>query len=100
VATATEIMRALDLGLEVVKLFPAGQIGGPRAVRDLAGPFPSLRFVPTGGVAPVNLAEYLALDAVAAVGGTWMVARDLIAGGRFDEIERLTADAVAVATEV
>jgi 2-dehydro-3-deoxyphosphogluconate aldolase/(4S)-4-hydroxy-2-oxoglutarate aldolase len=100
VATPTEIMRALDLGVEVVKLFPAGLLGGPAAVRDLAAPFPGLRFVPTGGVGPGNLADYLSLRAVAAVGGSWMVARDLLHAGRFDEIGRLTAAAVAACAAV
>lgn len=95
VATPTEIMHALDLGIEVVKLFPAGLIGGPAAVRDLGAPFPSLRFVPTGGVGPANLAEYLSLGAVVAVGGSWMVARDLLTAGRFDEVRRLAAAAVS-----
>lgn len=96
VATPSEIMCALDLGVDIVKLFPAGLLGGPAAVRDLAAPFPSVRFVPTGGVSPGNVAEYLALPAVAAVGGSWMVARDLIATGRFDEVRRLSAAAVLV----
>lgn len=100
VATASEVMRALDLGLDVLKLFPAGTIGGPSAVRDLSGPFPSVRFVPTGGVSVDNLTEYLSVPAVAAVGGSWMVARELVRAGRFDEIRRLAAGAVQRATEV
>jgi 2-dehydro-3-deoxyphosphogluconate aldolase/(4S)-4-hydroxy-2-oxoglutarate aldolase len=92
VASATEIMRALDLGIDVVKLFPAGTIGGPEAARHLSAPFPSLRLVPTGGVGRANLADYLSISAVAAVGGSWMVARDLIRDAHFDEIRRLTAD--------
>ncbi len=100
VATATEIMHALDLGVDVVKLFPAGVIGGPPAVRDLGAPFPSLRFVPTGGVGPGNMVDYLSLTSVIAVGGSWMVARDLIADARFETIRQLAAQAVAAATEV
>lgn len=100
VATASEIMQALDLGVETVKLFPAGTIGGPRAVTALSAPFPSLRFVPTGGVSRDNLVEYLALPSVAAIGGSWMVARDLIRTARFDEIQHLTAEAVAAANQV
>lgn len=100
VATAGEIMRALELGIDVVKLFPAGQLGGPAGVRSLAAPFPAVRFVPTGGVGTGNLAAYLALEAVAAVGGSWMVAPDLLRAGRFDEIRRLTRSAVTIARRV
>jgi 2-dehydro-3-deoxyphosphogluconate aldolase/(4S)-4-hydroxy-2-oxoglutarate aldolase len=100
VATPSEIMQALDLGVDVVKLFPADLLGGPPAVRALSSPFPSVRFVPTGGVGMANLSDYMALPSVAAVGGSWMVARDLIRNGGFDEIRRLTADAVAATTDV
>ena len=65
VATATEIMRALDVGLDVVKLFPAGSSAGRPRVRTLAPRSRSVRFVPTGGVGPANLAEYLSIPAVA-----------------------------------
>lgn len=100
VATPSEMMQALDLGLDLVKLFPAGLLGGPPAIRDLGAPFPSLRFVPTGGVSAANLGDYLALPAVAAVGGSWMVARDLVRDGRFDDIRAATAVAVAAAAAV
>ena len=100
VATATEVMRALDAGLDVVKLFPAGVLGGPAGVRSLAAPFPAMRFVPTGGIGPSELADYLRIPAVLAVGGSWMVAPELLREGRFDEIVRLTREAVAVAAEV
>jgi 2-dehydro-3-deoxyphosphogluconate aldolase/(4S)-4-hydroxy-2-oxoglutarate aldolase len=100
VATATEVMRALDAGLDVVKLFPAGVLGGPAGVRSLAAPFPTMRFVPTGGIGPAELADYLRIPAVLAVGGSWMVAPELLRKGRFDEIARLTREAVVVAAEV
>jgi 2-dehydro-3-deoxyphosphogluconate aldolase / (4S)-4-hydroxy-2-oxoglutarate aldolase len=100
VATATEIMRALDAGVDVVKLFPAGLLGGPAGVRTLAAPFPTLRFVPTGGIGQSELADYLREPAVLAVGGSWMVAPHLLRAGHFDEIERLTRDAVMIAVEV
>ena len=67
VATATEIQNALDLGVRVMKFFPAEQLGGPAAVRALAAPFPGVRFLPTGGVNPANLASYLAQPSVLAV---------------------------------
>jgi 2-dehydro-3-deoxyphosphogluconate aldolase / (4S)-4-hydroxy-2-oxoglutarate aldolase len=94
-ATATEIQMALDAGLEIVKFFPAEQIGGAKMIKALSAPFRSVRFIPTGGVNTRNLADYLALPSVFAVGGTWMVAPDLLAAGKWDEVTRLTAAAVA-----
>lgn len=99
VATATEIMRALTAGVEVVKLFPAAQLGGPPGVRALIAPFPGLRVVPTGGVGPANLATYLAEPAVLAVGGSWMVDQGLIGAGRFTEIAGSCRAAVSAAAE-
>ena len=97
VVTATEIQAALELGLTTVKFFPAGTSGGAAAIAALAAPFAGVRFVPTGGVGPTNLHEYLALPSVVAVGGSWMVARDRIAAGDFAGITQLTAAAVALA---
>ena len=97
VATASEIMAALALGLEVVKLFPAAQLGGPDAVRALSAPFPSVRFVPTGGVSAANLADYLAVPSVLAVGGRWMVPADLLDRGDVAGIAHRCAEAVALA---
>ncbi|MFD0818841.1 bifunctional 4-hydroxy-2-oxoglutarate aldolase/2-dehydro-3-deoxy-phosphogluconate aldolase, partial [Micromonospora zhanjiangensis] len=98
VSSATDIQAALDAGIEVVKFFPAEQLGGVAMIKALAAPFRSVRFIPTGGVNTGNLADYLAQPAVLAVGGTWMVAPDLLAAGRWDEVTRLTAEAVATAS--
>ncbi|WP_062077180.1 bifunctional 4-hydroxy-2-oxoglutarate aldolase/2-dehydro-3-deoxy-phosphogluconate aldolase [Demequina globuliformis] len=95
--TASEVMAALELGVTTVKFFPAETSGGAAAVKALAAPFKDVRFVPTGGIGPKNLHEYLSIPAVHAVGGSWMVPRDLIAAGDFDEVQRLTAEAVALA---
>jgi 2-dehydro-3-deoxyphosphogluconate aldolase/(4S)-4-hydroxy-2-oxoglutarate aldolase len=95
--TATEIQAALELGVTTVKYFPAGTSGGAAAIAAFAAPFGAVKFVPTGGVGPKNLAEYLAIPAVAAVGGSWMVPRDRVRGGDFAGIRQLTADAVALA---
>lgn len=95
VATPTEIQMALEAGLGAVKFFPAEQLGGAPMVKALSAPFPGVRFVPTGGVTTANLAAYLAVPAVLAVGGTWMVAADLLAAGDYAEITRRTAAAVA-----
>ncbi len=72
VATPTEIQMALQDGLTLVKFFPAEAIGGTRALSAMAAPFPELRFIPTGGISPDNLEDYLALPSVLAVGGSWM----------------------------
>lgn len=95
--TATEIQAALELGLSTVKFFPAGTSGGAPAIKALSAPFGGVEFVPTGGVSPTNLADYLAIPAVAAVGGSWMVPKDQIAAGDFAGIATLTRDAVALA---
>jgi 2-dehydro-3-deoxyphosphogluconate aldolase/(4S)-4-hydroxy-2-oxoglutarate aldolase len=94
IATATELMRALRAGLDTVKLFPAEPLGGLRTLRALAAPFPGMRFVPTGGIDASRLAGYLADPAVLAVGGSWMATTDHLRRGDYDEIRRLTADAV------
>ena len=95
--TATEIQAALELGVTTIKFFPAGTSGGAAAIAALSGPFGGVQFVPTGGVGPGNLAQYLAIGAVAAVGGSWMVPRDRVKAGDFAAIRQLTADAVALA---
>ncbi len=71
--TPTEIMAALDLGINVVKFFPAHVYGGLKAMKALAGPFPQIKFVPTGGVDRSNIDEYLAFDKILAVGGSFFV---------------------------
>jgi len=100
VATATEVMAALDLGCELLKFFPAATSGGVAALRALGGPFPDTRFVPTGGITAANAGDYLALSSVVAVGGSWMVAPNLIAAGDFAAIARLAAEAVGGAAPV
>ncbi|WP_084105765.1 bifunctional 4-hydroxy-2-oxoglutarate aldolase/2-dehydro-3-deoxy-phosphogluconate aldolase [Demequina sp. NBRC 110056] len=94
--TASEVMAALELGVSTVKFFPAGTSGGAAAVKALAAPFGGVRFVPTGGIGPANLHEYLSIPAVHAVGGSWMVPRDLVSAGKFDEVTALVAEAVAL----
>jgi len=98
--TATEIQAALELGLTTVKFFPAGTSGGAPAIKALAAPFGQVSFVPTGGVGPKNLADYLALANVAAVGGSWMCPRDLVTAGNFAGITALTREAVALAASL
>lgn len=92
--TATEVQAALGEGLTAVKFFPAETSGGAAAIKALSAPFADVRFVPTGGIGPKNVAEYLALPCVLAVGGSWMVPRDVVAAGDFARITDLTAEAV------
>lgn len=92
-ATPSEIMLAVSYGLEVLKFFPANIYGGIQAMRALAGPFPGVRFIPTGGVNGENLAEYAAERCIHAVGGSWLCGREDIARGRFDWIAALCRQA-------
>ncbi len=75
--TPTEIMCALELGIDVVKFFPANVYGGLKALKALAGPFPQIKFIPTGGVDLSNLAEFLEFDKIYAVGGSFMMKGDI-----------------------
>ncbi|MDO4265391.1 MAG: bifunctional 4-hydroxy-2-oxoglutarate aldolase/2-dehydro-3-deoxy-phosphogluconate aldolase [Eubacteriales bacterium] len=94
VMTPSEVMQGVKRGLEVLKFFPASQAGGTAMIKALCGPFPGIRFIPTGGVSEKNMQEYLELPAVAAIGGSWMVKKDLIIAGEFDKISAMTGDAV------
>lgn len=95
--TATEVQAALEMGLTTVKFFPAGTSGGAPAIKALSAPFGGVKFVPTGGVSAKNLHDYLSIAAVTAVGGSWMVDKAMVNAGRFDEIAKLSAEAVALA---
>ena len=75
--TPTEIMRALDLGITTVKFFPANVYGGLKALKALSGPFPQVKFIPTGGVDLTNLKEFLEFDKIFAVGGSFMMKGDI-----------------------
>lgn len=88
VMTPTETERALDLGYNILKLFPAAQVGGLDYLKSLAGPYGHLplRFIPMGGVSVDNLAHFIKLKNVIAVGGSWLAPAELIESGRFDRI--------------
>ena len=77
VATPTEIEAAMERGLWVVKFFPAEALGGVTMLKALAGPYPQMKFVPTGGISASNMKEYLQQKNVLAVGGSWMILSDL-----------------------
>jgi 2-dehydro-3-deoxyphosphogluconate aldolase/(4S)-4-hydroxy-2-oxoglutarate aldolase len=97
IATPSEIERACALGCDVLKVFPASMLGGPSFVRAVSPVYRDVRFVPTGGVNPENLASYLELPSVLACGGTWICDQALLRDGRFDEIERRAREAAELA---
>ncbi len=91
---ASDMTRAANAGLEIVKFFPAEPSGGVNFLKALAPVFPKLNFMPTGGVNTKNLMDYLGYDRIVACGGTWMVKKDLIEGQRWEEITQICKDAV------
>ena len=95
--TATEIGLALDRGVKVVKFFPAEASGGIKTLKAVAAPYGMMKFVPTGGITPENIGEYLKFGQVLACGGSWMVAKELLANKQFDKITELARQAVALA---
>lgn len=94
VCTPTDIMAALEYGLETLKFFPAEQSGGIAVIKAMAAPFPGLRFVPTGGISIDNVTDYLREPLIVACGGSWMVKDSLIRNGEFGRITDLTRQAV------
>jgi 2-dehydro-3-deoxyphosphogluconate aldolase / (4S)-4-hydroxy-2-oxoglutarate aldolase len=100
VATPSEIEAALGRGLRIVKFFPSEALGGIAFLKAVNGPYPSMQFVPTGGVSPMNLGAYLALPNVLACGGTWIAPVKALGSGDFDAIGRTAAAAVAIVREV
>lgn len=100
VSTASEAQRAFNLGLDAVKFFPASIAGGPPAIKALGSVFKSLSFMPTGGISPDNLTEYLSLPSVLACGGSWLTPADAIARGDYAVITNLAKDALARARTV
>lgn len=94
VMDTNSIEMAIEAGLEVVKFFPAEQAGGLEMLKALSAPYAKLRFIPTGGVNKDNMTEYLSFDKILAVGGSWMVKRDMIAQGKFKEIKKITEESV------
>lgn len=90
----------LKLGIKVFKFFPAESYGGLKTIKALCGPFPQIRFIPTGGVSQANASEYFKHPKILAVGGSWMVSKDMIAAGKFDEIAEKSAAATALFREI
>ena len=97
VSTPSDLDMALEHGLEVVKFFPAEALGGVAMLKALSAPYRMLRFVPTGGIGPKNLQDYLALPQVLACGGSWMVKPDLYKDGDYSAVEEAVREAMALA---
>ena len=93
-SSPSDIEQAIELGLEVVKFFPAEQSGGLAKIKAMAAPYVNMKFMPTGGINAKNLTSYLDFPKIIACGGSWMVPGDLINAGEWDKIEQLTREAV------
>lgn len=90
----SDVERAIELGLDAVKFFPAEAAGGLNMIKSMAAPYADVKFMPTGGISAKNLNEYLACPQVLACGGSWMVKGDLVKAGEFDRITKLSKEAV------
>lgn len=97
IATASELQHAFNLGLRIVKFFPAGVCGGVAMIKALSSAFREMKFMPTGGVSAENLSEYLAVPSVMACGGSWLTPKDAIRDGDYDKVRSLAAEAVEIA---
>ena len=98
-ANASDMEQALENGLEVVKFFPAEPAGGLNMIKALAAPYVGLKFMPTGGISPKNVRDYLAYDRIIACGGSWMVKNDLVKAGDFAAITELAKECVQIVKE-
>lgn len=98
--TPSEVAQAVKRGLRVVKFFPAEQFGGVATIKALSAPYVGLKFMPTGGVNAKNLESYLSCDKIIACGGSWMVKGDLVRDGKFDEIQKMTEEAVKLVADI
>lgn len=96
VVTPSEIMLDLKLGVKVFKFFPAESYGGLKTIKALSGPFPQIKFIPTGGINQENAGEYFKNPKIQAVGGSWMVSAKMIEAGEFDAIAEKSAAATAL----
>lgn len=100
IMTPSEVMKARNLGVDVVKFFPASVAGGIPALKALGSVFGDMKFMPTGGVSVRNLEEFLGVKSVLACGGSWLTPAAAIAAGEYDEVTRLAREAVAIAAAV
>jgi 2-dehydro-3-deoxyphosphogluconate aldolase/(4S)-4-hydroxy-2-oxoglutarate aldolase len=93
-ATPSDMLRLIERGITEAKLFPASAVGGTALLRAVYGPFPQLRFCPTGGITAQSAADYLALPNVGCVGGTWLTPPEALARQDWDSVRTLAAQAV------
>lgn len=100
ISSISELMKGLDLGYNHLKFFPAEASGGIKALKSIGGPFPDVKFCPTGGIGPNNYLDYLALPNVACAGGSWLAPDDALAAGDWDRISELARQAVAGAASL
>ncbi len=98
--TATEVMAVQEAGFPIAKFFPAGTSGGAPAIKALGGPFGDMKFIPTGGVGLGNLADYLSLSNIVAVGGSWLTPADACRNGDWGTVARLAREAVELAASI
>jgi len=91
--TISEMLDVAELGFAEIKFFPAAAAGGLEYLKSVAGPCPDLRFCPTGGIGPANMAQYLALDNVLCVGGSWLTPKAAVAAGDWASLTRLAREA-------
>lgn len=99
ISTVSELMLGMDYGLREFKFFPAEANGGVKALQAIAGPFPQVRFCPTGGISPKNYRDYLALNSVLCIGGSWLVPTEALEKGDFARITELAREAVSGARD-
>ena len=102
VATASELSQALSLGCDMVKFFPAESAGGVKYIKDLLGAFrwTGVKIMPTGGVKPSNVGDYLAVPEIVCCGGTWIAPKDAVAAGDWAKIEALASEAAALVKSI
>ncbi len=100
VCTPTEIEAAMSLGLDVLKFFPAEPSGGLKMIKALCAAYVNLQIMPTGGINPENVRDYLKYDRIVTCGGSWMVSGSLIKEGRFEEIKRMVREAADIVKEI
>ena len=99
-SSPSDIEQAIELGLDVVKFFPAEAAGGLKMIKAMCAAYTTVRIMPTGGINAKNISEYLECDKIFCCGGSWMVKGDLIKAGEFDKIKDMTAEAVALVKKI
>lgn len=100
ICTPSDIEAALDFDLNLLKFFPAEAFGGLATLKAMSGPYTTVKFIPTGGINPQNLAEYLRFQKVVACGGTWIAKSALISEGKFGDILRNVREALEIIKEI